>query len=118
LEFWDEEDIHLPGMKRLIADRLGGRASLCLAVGRWLFGDGSGWVWRPFLPADAARIRALARDLKDRPISRIYVSCEYGRSRSRAVAEWLASECGTVATGNMKGRPNRRVVRLLDECRE
>lgn len=115
LEFWDEDDVHLPGMKRVIADRLGGNAALCLAVGRWLFGDGGGWVWRPFLAADAVRVRALARQVKDRSISRIHVACEYGRSRSRAVAEWLAGECGTVATGNRKGRPNARVVRLLNE---
>lgn len=111
LHFWDRSD--LPPGDHVVATLLGRWPDVCCTTRRLLFGDNGGWPWRPPLRRDADDIKAFVQGLPD-DVCRVIVACEFGMSRSRAVAEWLAAKTGTVAVGNRtKGEPNGRLSDLL-----
>lgn len=111
LAFWDRSA--LPPMDYLIASVLGRWPSACCAVRRALCGNNGGWPWRPPLIADARQLKRFVDQLPD-DVARVVVACEFGLSRSRAVAEWLAHSTGSRAVGDhSKGAPNARLADLL-----
>jgi len=86
LSFWDR--IELTFGETILAKLFGGRPSLCVRLYRLFFGDNGGWPWRPPLADDAEQIRKFVDEVPEG--WSFLVTCEYGRSRSRAVAEWIA----------------------------
>lgn len=113
LRFWDHAGLDL--IDHWIARLFGRNPSLCVRIRSKIRRKRSAWPWRPPLIADAIAVRDFLANLPE-DITEIDVSCEYGRSRSRAVAEWIASENGIRAVGNReKGRANPRLVHLLKE---
>lgn len=110
LRFWDHAKLDL--IDSTIARLFGHRPDLCVDI-RARLRRKSAWPWRPPLSADADQIVAFLASLPPE-VTEVDVACEYGRSRSRAVAEWIAHESGIEATGNRtKGRPNPRLAFLL-----
>ncbi|WP_327209930.1 hypothetical protein [Rhizobium leguminosarum] len=111
LAFWDRSE--LPPLDHLIASLFGRWPEACCAIRRALCGDNGGWPWRPPLSHDAEAVKGFVDDLPAY-VSRVVVACEFGISRSRAVAEWIAASVGTTAIGNRaKGEPNARLSDLL-----
>lgn len=116
LRFWDHAGLDL--VDHWIARLFGRNPERCVSIRNQLRRKKSAWPWRPPLQADARDIRDFLNSLPAE-ISEIDVACEYGRSRSRAVAEWIAAKNKIEATGSReKGRPNPRLVKLLDEEQE
>jgi len=111
LRFWDVDDDSLSLAERAVAALLGRWPDLCTDLGNGLFAKG-GWPWRPFLAADAMAITRFVAGLPD-GVTDLVVSCEFGRSRSRGVAEALAVRLGVPADGMSRGYANRRVARLM-----
>lgn len=110
LRFWDHARLDL--IDGLLARYLGGNPALCVSIRASLRRD-SGWPWRPPLAADAQAVSGFLEALPPE-ITELDVACEYGRSRSRAIAEWVALGNGVEAEGNRaKGRPNPRLTYLL-----
>jgi hypothetical protein len=109
--FWDRSA--LPPGDFLIAALFGRWPSLCCTVRRVVCGDNGGWPWRPPLSHDADAIHKFVDGLPD-TIVRVLVACEFGQSRSRAVAEWMAAATAGIAIGDAsKGLPNSRLSDLL-----
>ena len=120
LEFSDVDDRAVPAWRDAaagLAHRLG-RADLeRLALNR----RNGGWPVVPFSCGDAAAIIDFVRTLPAE-VRVLLIHCEYGKSRSRAVAEFLADK-GEAFGGTVLGDfrplpdpsvvPNRRVARLL-----
>ncbi len=116
LRFWDHARLDI--IDRFLARIFGRRPDLCVRVRSMFRGKKSAWPWRPPLAADAISVREFLENLPP-GIDEIDVSCEYGRSRSRAIAEWIASRNGIAAIGNReKGSPNARLETLLRESDE
>ena len=69
---------------------------------------------RPFLESDADRLIGIVDRASARNID-VTVACTYGRSRSRAVAEWIAGYCPgyRLTPGNLSGIPNDRITDML-----
>jgi hypothetical protein len=86
LSFWDRTELSFG--ETILAKLFGSRPSLCVRLHRLFLGDNGGWPWRPPLAADADQIRKFVNDVPEG--WSFLVTCEYGRSRSRAVAEWIA----------------------------
>lgn len=111
VSFWDRSDLE-PG-DHLVASLFGRWPRVCCAVRRMLLGDNGGWPWRPPLSHDAAVLRRFVEGLPDET-TRVLVACEFGISRSRAVAEWIAATTGGTAVGDRsRGEPNGRLSDLL-----
>lgn len=115
LSFWDRTE--LSGLDAAVAGLLGGRPALCVRARAFMLGDNGGWPWRPPLSDDARRIAAFVDSLPHE-VTTFVVACEFGRSRSRAVAEWIASRRGIEAKGNhFRGVANPLLRRLLSRVR-
>jgi hypothetical protein len=113
LRFWDHAKLDV--IDHWIARVFGRNPELCVRMRSRIRRKRSAWPWRPPLIADAIAVRDFLANLPS-DVKEIDVSCEYGRSRSRAVAEWIASENGIRAVGNReKGRANPRLAGLLNE---
>lgn len=78
-------------------------------VGKQLFGS----RWRPMLTNDAQSIHDFLQAMDKSQIERIVCVCEYGKSRSRAVAEYLARRLYIKATGDTSGTANPWVLDVL-----
>lgn len=87
LSFWDRTTLTFG--ETLIARLFGHRPDICVSLYRFFFGDNGGWPWRPPLKADADAIRKFVEGIPEG--WSFVVTCEYGRSRSRAVASWIAA---------------------------
>jgi predicted protein tyrosine phosphatase len=110
LSFWDRNELDLK--EGIIARLFGKRPDLCVLLHRTLLGDNGGWPWRPPLTDDARRIKEFVDSIPD--AWDFVVICELGRSRSRAVAEWISNRRKIQAVGNTaKGNPNSLLVALL-----
>ncbi len=110
LEFWDATEVDL--VDRLLLAALGHAPDRCVALrSRFRRSD---WDWRPPMRADAQRIAGFVSGLPV-DVGRVHVACEFGRSRSRAVAEWLGALYGTMPVGDRGGTPNPILSRLLSK---
>ena len=113
LAFWDAVDPDLAD--RMLLSALGGKPTACVRLRGTLRGDG-GWPWRPPMSADAHAIRGFVAGLP-RDVRSLHVACEFGKSRSRAVAEWVARERGCDASGDTSGAANPVLAGLLRRLR-
>lgn len=110
LGFWDR--IELTFGETILARLFGNRPEMCVRMHRLLFGNNGGWPWRPPLADDATRIRAFVDGIPEG--WNFVVTCEYGHSRSRAVAEWIASRRKIQAVGSReRGTANVLLADLL-----
>lgn len=108
LSFWDRTTLTFG--EALLARIFGSRPSICVKAHRVFFGNNGGWPWRPPLKADAVEIRQFVDGI---PAGWSFiVTCEYGRSRSRAVAEWIAAH-RKIKTAGERARGTANVL-LLD----
>lgn len=104
LSFWDRSE--LPLSETILARLFGSRPDLCVSLRRLFLGDNGGWPWRPPLSDDARRIRKFVNEVPS-SVRRYAVACEFGRSRSRAIGEWLAATKGYQPVGDRAhGMPN------------
>ncbi len=110
LSFWDRTELDFK--EGAVARMFGGKPDLCVRLHRTFMGDNGGWPWRPPLADDARRIREFVDAV---PEGWDFVTiCEFGRSRSRAVAEWIAGRRKIEAVGDTKkGKPNALLAGLL-----
>jgi hypothetical protein len=109
LSFWDTRELTFG--ETILARLFGNRPQLCLKLQRMFYGD-LGWPWRPPLACDAKRIK----DFVDNTPAGwdFIVTCEYGQSRSRAVAEWIAFHRKIKPVGSKtRGTPNILLSDLL-----
>lgn len=74
---------------------------------------GSDWPWRPMYACDAKRIAAFFEQAKALNVKEIVIACEYGKSRSAAVAKVLMESIGQ--TDGMPDTYNTRVYHLLKQ---
>jgi hypothetical protein len=99
LGFWDRHSLTFG--ETVIAQLFGNRPELCVRMHRLCLGDNGGWPWRPPLADDARRIREFVDAVPDE--WDFLVTCEYGHSRSRAIAEWIATRRKMQAIGSREG---------------
>ncbi len=105
LSFWDRQELSFG--ETILARLFGSRPALCVRMHRLFFGNNGGWPWRPPLADDARRIREFVDGIPSE--WDFVVICEYGHSRSRAVAEWIASRRKLQAVGS-RGRGTANVL--------
>lgn len=96
LTFWDVQSVDR--LDAVLIRLLGGNAERCTAWRDRLRQDGS-WPWRPPLPEDAEAVRRFVDSLPEE-VCELHVACEYGRARSRAIAEWAAARLSCPAEGD------------------
>lgn len=112
LSFWDRTNLNF--RERVLVRLFGNRPDVCVRLQRILMGDNSGWPWRPPLADDARRIKEFVDSVPED--WSFIVLCEYGRSRSRAVAEWIVARRKIEADGfRGAGRPNAILEKLLSQ---
>lgn len=70
-------------------------------------------TWRPIFYSDAKKIKAFVLSLPA-DIDSVICVCEFGRSRSRAVAEYLAAYYGVESVGDKSFKPNQWVLSCLN----
>jgi hypothetical protein len=110
LSFWDRSELQ-PG-EAILAKLFGSRPDLCVRMHRLFLGNNGGWPWRPPLADDARSIREFVDGIPQG--WDFVVTCEFGHSRSRAVAEWIAARRQIGAVGDdSRGSPNARLSALL-----
>lgn len=105
LSFWDRNELSFG--ETILTRLFGNRPALCVRLHRLFFGNNGGWPWRPPLADDARRIREFVDGIPEG--WDFVVVCEYGRSRSRAVAEWIASRRKLQVVGD-RGRGTANVL--------
>lgn len=110
LSFWDRSELTFG--ETILTRIFGNRPALCVRLHRLFFGNNGGWPWRPPLADDARRIQEVVDGIPDG--WNFVVTCEYGHSRSRAVAEWIASRRKMQAVGSReRGTANVLLADLL-----
>ena len=109
LSFWDRT--HLNFRERIIAHLFGNKPDLCVRMHRIFIGDNGGWPWRPPLADDVRRIKEFVDSVPED--WSFMVLCEFGRSRSHAVAEWIAAHRKIQADGFSYGGPNELLATML-----
>ena len=110
--FWDRNQLDFG--ETFLAWLFGGRPKICTWFYDRLIDNNDGWPWRPPLTYDARRIRSFVDSVPS--TYDFAVACEYGRRRSRAVAEWIAYHRGIVAAGDRsRGQANPLLADLLFE---
>lgn len=97
LSFWDR--FELPLSETILVKLFGSRPELCVSLRRLFLGDNGGWPWRPPLADDARRIREFVDQVAP-SVQRFVIACEFGKSRSRAIGEWLAATRGYQPVGD------------------
>lgn len=110
LTFWDTTSLSLP--ERLLVALLGNNPDLCVKVRNLLARDRNGWPWRPPMKGDAVQVASFVRNLP-KEVNTVLVACEYGQSRSRAIAEWIGKQVKAPVTGDESKRPNPILAALL-----
>jgi len=110
LSFWNRSTLTFG--ETVIARLFGRRPDLCVKLHKMFLGDSGGGPWRPPLKADAIEIRQFV-DAVPKEWSFV-VTCEYGRSSSRAVASWIAAHRKLkIGSGRAGGSANVLISDLL-----